>query len=182
MGKAWLAKEMLPSAYKKVTLASLKRRSGLKFRDGARVTYVSYTLGGESIHRVGQRVSGAFHQAQEKYGIRFFARQGCGIFARHIGVAGANGWADFAVARGRRVILVECVTDWFPDTTIPRKMALAQATELWFITESWGMKYLRRQGYRIRRLPCPNNAEFRGLNSTFWLCRPASARPLARPS
>src|SRR5258708_40075587 len=95
-----------------VTLASLKIRSGLQLRDGSRVQYVSYDIGG-TIQQAGKNSAGVFHQAQERYGIQFFTSHGYKIFPRHIGIHETNGWADFAVARYRRVILVECMTDWW---------------------------------------------------------------------
>lgn len=89
---------------------------------------------------------------------------------------GANGWADFAAAYRRWVILVEAVTDWRdPADTLKRKEELAKACELWFVTETYTAELLRKQGYRVSRIPGPPKDE---MDSKFWLCRPPGAKPL----
>jgi len=162
--------------FQRITLASLKKRSGLRLRDGSRVQYVSYIHSG-TIDQVGKRNSGVFHKAQERYGIKHFASHGYQIFPWHIGLHGVNGWADFAVARYRRVILVECMTDGW-ENSLQRKAELALACELWFIVEPSYMKKLRTRGYKCALLPCPDTFEFRDLNTTFWICRPKQSRRL----
>jgi len=164
--------------FQRITLASLKRRSGLRLRDGSRVQY-AYMYPPGTIDQVGKRNSGMFHEAQERYGIKHFASYGYKIFPRHIGVHGVKGWADFAVARYGRVILVECMTEWrrFKDS-LQRKAELALACELWFIVEPSYVKPLRTRGYKCTRLPCPDTREFRDLNTTFWICRPKQSRSL----
>jgi hypothetical protein len=163
--------------FQRTTLASLKWRSRLPLRDGSHVKYVSYVLGG-TIHSVGKRFSGVFHEAQERYAIEHFASLGYRIFPRHIGIDGVKGWADFAAARYRRVILVECLTDWW-NGSFERKADLAKACELWFITEPGYMKEFRRRGYKCRVLPCPDTEQFRDLKTKFWICRPSRSRELA---
>jgi hypothetical protein len=158
-----------------VTLASLKRRSGLRLRDGSHIQYVSYHIDG-TIHQAGKRSAGVFHQAQERYGIQFFTSFGYKIFPRHIGIRKTDGWADFAVARYSRVILVECMTDWWVHSTIHRKSSLATACELWFIAQSGGVKELRAHGYNCKIMPCPDCPEWRDLKTTFWICKPKDAK------
>lgn len=106
--------------FERITLGSLKKRSGLPFRDGSRVQYVSYLIGG-SIQAAGTRSAGVFHNVQERYGIEHFASCGYRIFPRHVGIDGVKGWADFAAARYRRVILIEYMTDWWVDSTASRR-------------------------------------------------------------
>jgi hypothetical protein len=149
----------------------------LLLRDGSRVQYVSYLIGG-SIQQAGKRSAGVFHEAQERYGIEHFASRGYRIFPRHIAVDGVKGWADFAAARYRRVILVECMTDWWVDSTIKRKAELASACELWFIAEPGGMDELRKLGYICEVMPCADSEAWRDLKTTFWICRPDGARNL----
>ena len=87
------------------------------------------------------------------------------------------GWADFAAARYRRVILVECMTDW-QFNTYQRKAELAQVAELWFVAEPESAEELKEIGYSARRLPSPKTAEFRDLKTSAWLCRPINAKLL----
>jgi hypothetical protein len=127
---------------------------------------------------VGKKSEGVFCKAQRRYGIEHFAASGYKIFPAHVGIHGVKGWPDFAVARYRRVILVECMSDWWVDETLQKKSEVADACELWFIAEPGGKKELRKRGYVCEVLPCPDNDEFRDLNTTFWLCRPRGRKPL----
>jgi hypothetical protein len=161
---------------RRVTLASLKWRSRLPLRDGSRTQYVSYVIGG-TIDQAGKKSSGKYHKAQETYGIEYFISCGYRVFPKHIGLSEVAGWADFAVARGRRVILVECLTDWWSGS-LERKAELIVACELWFITEGGYMSELRKRGYKCKLLPCPKTPDFLDLNSQFWICRPRTAKDL----
>lgn len=158
--------------FQRVTLASLKRRSGLALRDGS---HVQHLLRDGTIDQVGKRLSGEFHKAQERYGIKHFVKHGYKIFPHEIGLHGVRGWADFAVARYRRVILVECLTDSW-DNSLARKAELADSCELWFIVESGYMKKLRARGYKRAVLCRP--PEFRNLKTAFWICRPKHSKHL----
>jgi hypothetical protein len=160
--------------YQRITLASLKQRSGLRLRHGSRVQFWHSLYGTGTIDQVGKRNSGMFHEAQERCGIKHFASYGYKIFPWHVGIHGVKGWADFAVARYRRVILVECLTDGW-ENSLQRKADLARACELWFIVEPGYMKILRARRYKRARLPGP---DARDLNTTFWLCRPKQSRGL----
>lgn len=163
--------------FRPITLSDLRKRSCLRLRDGSRVQYVSRFHRG-TIQQVARNSEGVFHQAQERYGIMHFASLGYRIFPKHVAIDGVNGWADFAVSKYRRVILVECMSDWFVDSTIERKAELAEACELWFIAEPGGMQELRKVGYRCVGMPCALSAEWRDLNTTFWICRPHGAKGL----
>jgi hypothetical protein len=160
--------------FKRITLASLKKRSGLHFRDGSHIRHLLYDC---TIQQQAKRLEGVFHKAQVVRSVRYFASRGYSIFPGHIAVEGVNRWADFAVARYRRVVLVECMTDWFFRRTIDRKAALAGACELWFVAESNGMKRLRQLGYKCKVMPF-SNSDSGDMKAKFWLCRPEGARDL----
>jgi hypothetical protein len=159
----------------RTTLASLKKRSGLPLRDGSHVRHSRFD---GTVQQNAKRMEGVFHGAQDFYGKEYFAARGYRIFPRHIGVKGVNRWADFAVARYRRVILVECMPDNFVDSTIERKSELAKVCKLWYIAERDGMKKLRKLGYKCMVLPCDDSVEWRGMHTKFWICRPAGAKHL----
>jgi hypothetical protein len=161
--------------FKCVTLASLKWRSGLPLRDGS---HVRHSSGRGTIDRVAKRMEGVFHDAEVKYGKDYFGSNGYRVFPWHIGLEGLMRWADFAIARYRRVILVECLTDW-RDDALERKEILIPICELWFITESFFKNKLRRRGYKCEILPCPDTDEFRSLNAKFWICRPEKSKKLS---
>jgi len=150
---------------------------GCGFARCSRVRYTSYTIGG-TIDGAGKKVARALHKAQERYSIRHFSSLGYRVFPRHIGLHHVKGWADFAITRYHRVVLVECMSDWFLDQTITRKAELAAASELWFITEPGGMEEIQSRGYHCEVLPCPDDEEFRDLKTTFWICRPRGAGEL----
>lgn len=154
------------SSFTRVTLASLKRRSGLKLRDGTRVTHFLY---GISIHKHALHVQGGIHESQEKSAIAYFAKAGFAIFPFHVAIEGHNVWADFAATRGRRVILVECVTDWRePAEMIQHKMRLAPICELWFVVQEYGKIYLKSLGYKVARLA--------SSDLPFWICWPPTKK------
>ncbi len=161
--------------FSRVSLASLKRRSGIHFRDGSHTQYVSYYLSG-TIEQVDRAHSGVFAIAQKEYGKEYFARLGYKIFPFQIGVHGIGAWADFAATRHRRVILVECLSDWFVDESLERKLELARHAELWFITQPGGMRELKKRGYLTSLFRCP---EYTETNLRFWLCRPKGSKAVS---
>ena len=123
---------------------------------------------------MGKKQSGSIHRAQEACGIEYFAANGYRIFPYHIGIHQKNGWADFAASRFRRVILVECLTDW-REGAIERKLDLMAACELWFITQHGYMSDLRKKyGYRCTIL----SSYERHTDIKLWICRPKESKAL----
>jgi hypothetical protein len=144
-------------------------------RDGGHVQHFRFN---GTIQQIAERMEGKFHRAQEAHGKEYFVGHGYRVFPRHIGIQGINRWADFAVARYRRVILVECMPDNFVDSTIERKSGLAKVCELWYIVEREGMERLRTLGCKCKVMPCDDSEEWRDLNTKFWVCRPAEVKAL----
>ncbi len=144
-----------------VTLASLKRRSGLKLRDGRRLIKDLY----------GERPHGRIHDKLEASAKSFFSRRKFSIFPHHTSVGDHFACADFAAARFRRVILVECLVGWSDrnlGATIEGKMSLRAECELWFAVGPDGKDYLKCFGYKARQIPSGD--------LSFWICWPPGAK------
>ncbi len=181
---------------RKITLRELRLRSGIIFKDGRR-TELGYDS--RTVQKADKENSGSIHIAQQKIGQQYFIEQGYRLFPHQVGVKGVKAMADFAAARYKKVVLVECLADFPPDSgyvddlckiLLPppsfeqlanhlmnqkvqakRQMA-SKNVELWFVVESGCKKILEKMDYHSRKLPNRYTKEFRELKTTFWICRP----------
>ena len=107
--------------------------------------------------------------------------------------------ADFAAAKYKEIILVECLADFQPnsryvnlpcqilspkrsfeeqanDSMIQRindKMQMASSVKLWFIAEQKHKQILEKRGYGCRKFPENYAEESSRLNTEFWICFPS---------
>jgi hypothetical protein len=178
-----------------ITLRELKRRCGISFVDGRKVS-LGYDWQRRTVQRGDETSSGPIHREQQRSGQFYFRRAGFKLFPFQVGVKNVMAMADFAAARFRKVILVECLTDlqsesqWVslmqailhpPPTVvdllaqkIKNKLQMAQCAELWFIVETDGKQILTDLGYVCRRLP-HRAANVEPFKTQFWLCRPSGS-------
>ena len=181
-----------------ITLRELRQRSGVHFVDGRRVR-LGYDFAGRTVQKGDEDCSGCVHKAQQQIGQKYFVDKGYRLFPHQIGVKSVMAMADFAAARFRNVILVECLADFQPDSSfvnslcrifsprpsfeeqtnhlmrerIKTKIQLARFVELWFVVQPKYKQILENTDYQCQEVPNRYLIEFQELNTTFWICRPA---------
>jgi len=123
--------------------------------------------------------SSPLHNLMKQEGTRYFAKLRYSIFPRNVGVYGWSQiyrFADFAAAKGRSAIFVECLTQWqATEASIGRKLELSRIAPVWFIVTRTSLRLFESIGYSAKRL---FRAEVDGKPEDALLLSPRS--PIAR--
>lgn len=95
--------------------------------------------------------SSALHSEMKSRGKAYFCRYA--VFPRNVGLWGHGDiwrFADFAIEKGRRVRLIECLTPWNSDrNTIEGKLQLDDYARVDFICTRSAVRHFRRWRYEI---------------------------------
>jgi hypothetical protein len=127
-----------------LSIARLKKLTGLPIRDGARVRHTTYEEefsipqnAGRTIETRDRQASSPLHTEMKRLGVSFFRRQRFRVFPRQVGLWGHENiyrFCDFAAEKGRTVLLVEALTPWRSDAeTVQKKLQLGCCGEVAFI-------------------------------------------------
>lgn len=165
-----------------ITLAQLQMKTEHELISDQRALCMDALLGPVTVRRAERNRERRYplHGQLRRASVRYFLEQGWDVVPHGVGVWGANGvLADLAITKGRRIVLVECLTpSWVTRENAAKKRRLEKFFPVWFVIEhpavsGDGMYRRRAEGLaaRSRVFVWSNN---RSLTSR-WNGRAASA-------
>lgn len=123
----------------RITFAQLQKRTKHELLSDEEACCNDRVLGPTTVRRAERTREKHYplHRRLRLAAIRYFLDEGWDVVPHGVGVWGANGaLADLAIAKGRRIVLVECLTpSWVTYQNAARKRRLEQFFPLWFFIE-----------------------------------------------
>ena len=160
-----------------LSLKSIQALTSHPFADGTTVVPRWPNYVGEEILSVDQseEKSGShLHKEMIRTARGYFQRLGWTSTDTHIGLNGYEGiyrFADFAMERQGKVVLVECLTHWQgTKETIRKKLELARFAPLWFVAQPRSRRTLKTSGYYFISLPFLDR-KIHGKNNQIYIAR-----------
>ena len=116
----------------------------------------------------------ALHRDLSTVARSYFAKAGWQFTDTHIGINGHEdvyAFADFAMERRGRIVLVECLTHWTgTKKVIEKKLKLNRFAPIWFVAQPRSSRTLRARGYNFVPLP-PLDKSAHGRNHRAYVAR-----------
>ena len=122
-----------------ITLAQLQRKTEHELISDQYALCMDGLLGPTTVRRAERNRERRYplHGRLRRASVRHFLQQGWDVVPHGVGVWGANGaFADLAITRERRIVLVECLTpSWVTRENAAKKKRLERFFPVWFVIE-----------------------------------------------
>lgn len=122
-----------------ITLTKLRKRTRHQLLSDEEACCMDRVLGPTTVRRAERAREARYpmHRQLRRAAVRYFLDKGWDVVPHGVGVWGANGaLADLAIATGRRIVLVECLTpSWVTYRNAEKKRRMEKFFPLWFVVE-----------------------------------------------
>ncbi len=139
-----------------ITLTQLQKRTRHEFLSDEAACCNDPVLGPITVRRAerAREVRNPVHRRLRQAALRYFRDQGWDVVPHGVGVWGAKkAMADLAIAKGKRIVLVECQTrPWVYYQNAQKKRRLEKYFPLWFVIEDPATDSDACYGRRVERL------------------------------
>lgn len=140
----------------RITLNQLQKRTKHQLLSDEEAFCMSQTYGPITVRDAERKMEARYplHRRLRRASIRHFLDTGWDVMPYGVGVWGVKkAMADLAIAKGKRIILVECLTPgWVYRWNVARKKRLQKFFPLWFVIEDPAIGSDTSYKQRVERL------------------------------
>ncbi len=167
-----------------LTFAQLQKRTRYELLSDEQALCMDHVLGITTVRQAERSRERRYplHRQLREAAMRYFKDNAWDVVPHGIGVWGAKkAMADFAIAKGRKIVLVECLTpSWVYYQNAKNKKRLERFFPLWFVLEDPAVSGDINYRHRVERLARKNRvflwAPGRSLTAASWRMRAKVAR------